>query len=37
MASVRRAPSIREVTWYGSAGIWMTWPSDRRRSDGGWL
>ena len=37
MAATSRKPSIREVTRYSSGDIWMTWPSGRRTSDGGWL
>ena len=36
MAAESRDPSIRQVTRYSSADIWMTWPSARRTSDGGW-
>src|SRR5262249_31224748 len=32
-----REPSIRQATRYSSGDIWMTWPSGRRTSDGGWL
>jgi len=32
-----REPSIRQITRYSSGDIWMTWPSGRRTSDGGWL
>ena len=37
MAAGSREPSIRQVTRYSSRDIWMTWPSARRTSDGGWL
>jgi hypothetical protein len=37
MAAGSRVPSIRQATWYSSGDIWMTCPSARRTSDGGWL
>src|SRR2546429_2111028 len=37
MVSGPREPSIRQATRYSSGDIWMTWPSARRASDGGWL
>src|ERR1700728_4436805 len=37
MAAAPREPSIRLATRYRSRDIWMTWPSARRTSDGGWL
>ena len=37
IAAGSREPSIRQATRYSSADIWMTWPSARRTSEGGWL
>src|SRR5579863_9571781 len=37
MAARPREPSIRQATRYSNADIWMTCPSGRRTSDGGWL